>query len=131
MKVTFSSVQLLQATPPWIHVLSKFRANSSLHTQCAAVATGEVLSPTVFHCRLRHARKKRHKQDQLLREIIVPSTLVKISTTQIHFDIIVFDGGVTVHLQYDHLMESHGAPSLSVTFILKMRLGATLGLPFL
>jgi hypothetical protein len=79
--------------PPWVHVFSKSHANSSLRTQCAAVATGEVLSPTVFYRRLCRARKKQRKQDQLLREIIVPSTQVKISTTQIHSDIIVFDGG--------------------------------------
>ena len=79
--------------PPWVHVFSKSRANSSLRTQCAAVATGDVLSPTVFHRRLCRARKKRRKQDRLLQEIIVPSTQVKISTTQIHSDIVVFDGG--------------------------------------
>ncbi len=52
--------------PPWVHVFSKSRANSSLRTQCAAVATGDVLSPTVFHRRLCRARKKRRKQDRLL-----------------------------------------------------------------
>ncbi len=79
--------------PPWVHVFSKSCANSSLCTQCAAVASVEVLSPTVFHLRLCRARKKQWKQDRMLREIIVPSTQVKFSPTQIDSEIIVFDGG--------------------------------------
>ena len=79
--------------PPWVHTFSKSRANSSLRTQCAAVATVDVESPTVFHRRLRRARKKSRKIDNLLREIVVPLTQVKLSINEIDSEIIVFDGG--------------------------------------
>jgi hypothetical protein len=130
-KSPFPPYNFSRPPPPWVHVFSKSRANSSLRTQCAAVATGEVLSPTVFHCQLHRARKKQCKQDRLLQEIIVPSTPVKISTTQIHSDIIVFDGGgdSTPPIQPPDGVAWRSI--LSVTFILKTRLGATLGLPFL
>jgi len=48
----FPSYSLLAPPPPWVHVFSKSCANSSLRTQCAAVASVEVLSPTVCHQRL-------------------------------------------------------------------------------
>ena len=78
---------------PWVHVFSKSSGNSSLRTQCASIASVDVRSPTVFHRRLRRARKKRLKQDRLLREIVVLSTQVLMSTSLIDSEIIVFDGG--------------------------------------
>ncbi len=48
---------------------------------------------SIFHRRLRHARKKRLKQDGLLRYIVVPSNQAIMSTTLIDSEIIVFDGG--------------------------------------
>ena len=55
----FPSYSLLAPPPPWVHVFSKSCANSSLRTQCAAAASLQVMSPTVFHRRIRRARKKR------------------------------------------------------------------------
>jgi hypothetical protein len=51
---------------PWVHVFSKSSANSSLRTQCAAVASVDAYCSTVFHCHLRRARNKRCKQDRFL-----------------------------------------------------------------
>ena len=78
--------------PPWVYTFSKSRANSSLRTQCAAVCS-DVTSPTVFHRRLRRARKKCRKIDKPLREIVVPLTQVKLYINEIDSEIIVFDGG--------------------------------------
>ncbi len=83
----------LSKPPPWVHVFSKSIANSSLCTQCAALASVDAYCPSVFNCRLCRARNKRRKQDRLLREIVVPPTQVKMSTTEIDSEIIVFDGG--------------------------------------
>ena len=79
--------------PPWVHVFSKSSANSSLCTQCAAVASVDAYCLSVFYCRLCHVRNKHHKQDWLLRKIVVPPTQVKMSNTEIDSEIIVFDGG--------------------------------------
>ncbi len=57
---------LLKPTSPWVHVFSKSSANSSLCTQCAAVASVDAYCSTVFHCHLRRARNKRCKQDRFL-----------------------------------------------------------------
>jgi hypothetical protein len=89
----FPSYSLLAPPPPWVHVFSKSCANSSLRTQCAAAASLQVMSPTVFHRRIRRARKKQRKQDRMLHEIRVPPTQVLLSPNQIDSDIIVFDGG--------------------------------------
>ena len=78
---------------PWVHVFSKSSGNSSLRTQCASIASVDVKSPTVFHRCLCRARKKRLKQDGLLRYIVVPSNRAIMSTTLIDSEIIVFDGG--------------------------------------
>ena len=75
-----------------VHVISKSCANSSRHTQCAAVANLDA-RPYVFHRRLRRAQNKRNKQDRLLRDMVVPPHQVKLSTTEIDSEIIVFDGG--------------------------------------
>ena len=84
---------LLKPPPPWVHVFSESSANSSLRTQCAAVASVDAYCPTIFHCRCCRARNKHCKQDRLLQEIVVPPTQVKMFTTEIDSEIIVFDGG--------------------------------------
>jgi hypothetical protein len=116
-----------QSPPPWVHVFSKSSAISSLCTQCATVASVDAFCPSVFHRHLCHARNKRRKQDCLLREIVIPSNQVKISTTEIDSEIIVFDGGEggICHLQYYHQMDFGNAPSLLKTLTLKTRLGVT------
>ena len=82
-------VQSLQAPPPG----SKSCTNFSLRTQCAAVASADAHFATVFHRRLRRARKKRRKQDQHLREMIVPPNQVKMSNAEIDSKVLVVDGG--------------------------------------
>jgi hypothetical protein len=124
MKGVESSVPCLmyghsKPPPPWVHVFSKSCANSSLRTQCAAVASADAHCVTVFHCRLRHARKKRRKQDQHLRELVVPPNQVKMPHAEIDSKIVVVDGGGECHLQYAHHMEFGGVPSLFKTFTLK------------
>ncbi len=84
---------LLKPPSLWDHVFSKSSANSSLCTQCAAVASVDAFCPCVFHRCLCRARIKRRKQDCLLREIVIPSNQVKMSTTEIDSEIIVFDEG--------------------------------------
>ncbi len=79
--------------PSWVHIFSKTRANSSLCTQCAATAAADVLSPIVFHCCLCQARKKLKKQERVLREVAVSMTQLKITTSKINNEVIVFDGG--------------------------------------
>ena len=78
---------------PWVHIFSKSCANSSLHTQCAAVAAVDVKSPTDYHRHLCWARKKCGKIEQLLQEIAVPLTQVKLSNNDIDPIIIVSNGG--------------------------------------
>ena len=80
--------------PPWGHVFSKSCANSSLRTQCASVASADAHCATVFHRRLRRARKKCRKQDQHLRAMDVPPNQVKMSHAEIDSKIVVVDGGV-------------------------------------
>jgi hypothetical protein len=64
--------------------------------------------------------KKRRKQDQHLREMVVPPNQVKMSNADIDSKILVVDGGGGVcHLQYAHHMEFGGVPSLFKTFTLK------------
>jgi hypothetical protein len=116
---------LSKPPPPWAHVFSKSSTNSSLRTQCATVASVDAFCPSVFHRCLCRARHKRRKQDCLLREIVIPSNQVKMFTTEIDSEIIVFDEGGICHLQYNHQMEFGGAPSLFKTFTLKTRLGVT------
>jgi hypothetical protein len=61
---------------PWVHVFSKSSANSSLCTQCVAVASVDAYCSTVFHRRLCHARNNCRKQDWFLQEMVVPPTQV-------------------------------------------------------
>ncbi len=94
---------LSKPPPPWVHVFSKSSANSSLRTQCAAVASVDAFCPSVFHRHLHRVRNKCCKQDCLLRDIVIPSNQVKMSTTEVDSEIIVFDGGGYIcHLQYYH-----------------------------
>ncbi len=79
--------------PSWVHVFSRTTENSSLRTQCAAAAAADVLSPIVFHCHLCQAREKLKKQERVLREVVVPMTGLKITTSKIDNEGIVFDGG--------------------------------------
>jgi hypothetical protein len=98
MKGVESSVPCLMYShskppPPWVHVFFESCANSSLRTQCAAVASADAHCATVFHRHLRSERKKRCKQDQHLREMIVPPNQVKMSNAEINSKILVVDGG--------------------------------------
>jgi hypothetical protein len=70
--------------PSWVHIFSKTTANSSLRTQCAAAAAADVPPPIVFHCCLCQARKKLKKQERVLREVVVPMTQLKITTSKIN-----------------------------------------------
>ena len=100
-------------------------ANSSLRTQCAAAAAADVLSPIIFHRHLRQARKKLKKQEHVLREVVVPMIQLKITTSKINNEVIVFDGVTTIPLLYAHLMGFNGIPLVSENFALKTRQGVT------
>ncbi len=63
-------------------------------TQCASIAHSDgFISNIVRHCHNLHARKKIKKQQQILWEVVVPISQVKLSMNNIDKDIIVFDGG--------------------------------------
>ena len=62
----------IPTTPSWVHVFAKLGSTTSLRTQCAAAASMDVRSPKVFHRRLHCAKKRQHKIDEILREVIVP-----------------------------------------------------------
>ena len=53
----------------------------------------DVRSPKVFHLRLRRAKKRQRKIDEILREVIVPPNQFKLTPQEIDAEIIVFDGG--------------------------------------
>jgi hypothetical protein len=53
----------------------------------------DVRSPKVFHRRLHRAKKRQHKIDEILREVIVPPNQFKLTPQEIDAEIIVFDGG--------------------------------------
>ena len=77
---------LLPRSNAWFHVYSKRNANSSLCTQCAAIAH----LPVRQFCR---AKNKFQKQQCLLREVVPSSDQVTFSSADIDQEIIVFDGG--------------------------------------
>ena len=124
MKGVESSVPCLmyghsKPPPPWVHVFSKSCTNSSLRTQCAAVDSADADCATVFHRHLRRARKKRRKQDQHLKEMVVPPIRSKCPSKKLTLRLQLSMAGVKCHLQYDHHMEFGGVPSLFETFTLK------------
>jgi hypothetical protein len=49
--------------------------------------------PIVFHCCLCRARKKLKRQECVLREVVVHMTQLKITTSKINKEVIVFDRG--------------------------------------
>ncbi len=77
----------------WVHVFAKSSSTTSLCTQCAAAAWMDVKSPKVFHRRLRRAKKKQRKIEEILHEVIVPPNQFKLTPQEIDAEIIVFDGG--------------------------------------
>ena len=79
--------------PPWVNVFSKSSANSSVHTQFAAAAEVQPMIPRVIHRRMRRSKKKRMKQEAMLRDMTVPTTQCKFSCAEINNDILVIDGG--------------------------------------
>ncbi len=80
--------------PSWAHVFATRMGNSSLLTQCAAVAhTKGDVSMIVHHCRNCQAMKKLKKQQRLLQEVVAPPDQLKLSTKEIDNNIIMFDGG--------------------------------------
>ena len=87
-------------------------ANSSLCTQCAAVASADAHCATVFHRRLCRARKNRRKQDLHLREMVVPPNQVKMSITEIDSKVVVVDGGCEMSppIQPPHGIRWHSIP---------------------
>jgi hypothetical protein len=56
----------------------------------------DVRSPKVFHRRLRRAKKRQHKIDEILHEVIVPPNQFKLTPQEIDAEIIVFDGGDSI-----------------------------------
>ncbi len=58
-----------------------------------AAASADAHCPTVFHRHLCRARKKRHKQDLHLQEMVVPPNQVKMSITEVDSKVIVVDDG--------------------------------------
>ena len=50
--------------------------------------------PRIIHRRMRRLKKKRMKQEAMLRDMIVPTTQYKFSCAEIDNDIIVTDGGI-------------------------------------
>ncbi len=49
--------------------------------------------PRVIHRRMRLSKKKRMKQEAMLRDMTLPTTQYKFSRAEIDDDIIVIDGG--------------------------------------
>lgn len=79
--------------PSWVHVFSKSTSASSQRTQCASGAYSIDKSPKVLHRRSRRAKKKHRKMQDLLREVIVPTSQFRLSPEEIDSDVVVFDGG--------------------------------------
>ncbi len=90
---SFVGLNCIPTPPLWVHVFAKRSSTTSLHTQCAAAASMDVKSPKVFHRRLHRAKKRQHKIDEILREVIVPPNQFKLTLQKIDAEIIVFDGG--------------------------------------
>jgi hypothetical protein len=83
----------------WVHV-AKSNKPSSIRTQAAAIAYfGKQLHSKAKHRRNRRAKKKIHKQQILLREVIVPPTSSIHQNMLSQYDvlnkIVVVDGGDT------------------------------------
>ena len=53
----------------------------------------DVRSPKGFHRRLRCAKKRQRKIDEILRKVIVPPNQFKLTPQEIDAEIIVFDSG--------------------------------------
>jgi hypothetical protein len=83
--------------PSWVHV-AKSNKPSSIRTQAAAIAyIGKKLHSKAKHRRNRRAKKKRHKQQIMLREVIVPPTIHQNMLSQFNVinETVVVDGGDT------------------------------------
>ncbi len=89
-----SVVLNLPSSPPsWVHVSSKSKSTTSLHTQCASAANMVVKSPKVLHRRSRRAKKKQRKCEKLLWEVRAPPNQFTLTCQQSKSNIIVFDAG--------------------------------------
>ena len=97
--------QPLWVNPSWVHVFSKSCSTTSLRTQSAAVAYLDLKSPKVLHRRVRRAKKKDFKIQEILREVIVPQGQVTLSCNEIDSKIIVFDGS---DVPSNHIRPPHG-----------------------
>ncbi len=91
--VSFVGLNCIPTQPSWVHVFAKSSSTTSLRTQCAAAASMDLKSPKVFHRRLRRAKKKQRKIEEILHEAIVPPNQFKLTPQEIDAEIIVFDGG--------------------------------------
>jgi hypothetical protein len=89
-----SSHNVRTSSKAWFHVYSHRKANCSRRTQCAAIAhLPDGVSGSVYHRRLRRAKKKLQKQQRLLLEVVTSKDQFTLSYADIKADIIVFDGG--------------------------------------
>jgi len=83
--------------PSWVHVFANSTRPSSIRTQAASIAYIElpVHKKKVCHCRNRRSKKKLHKQQNLLTEVIVPPAIKQnlLSESDIDNEIVVVDGG--------------------------------------
>ena len=91
-----SSHDVTTSSQAWFHVYSHKTANCSRRTQCAAVAhLPDGVPSSIRRSRIRRAKKKLHKQQRLLREIVPSLDILNptVSIEDIDKEILVFDGG--------------------------------------
>lgn len=90
------SVERSLHPPSWVHVFAKSTQPSSIRTQAASIAYIEQpVHNKARHRRSRRAKKKLCKQQKLLTEVTVPTTILEnlLSESDIDNEIVVVDGG--------------------------------------
>ncbi len=116
--------------PSWAHIFAMRMGNSSLCTQCNAVARtkGEISTIVHHHCKCQ-AMKKLKKQQCLLQEVVVPPDQLKLSTKEIDNNIIVFDRGNShcppIRLPKEIKWRSHHVSELHIQDETSSHLGLT------
>jgi hypothetical protein len=91
-----SSHDVTTSSQAWFHVYSHKTANCSRRTQCAAVAhLPDGVPSSIRRSRIRRGKKKLHKQQRLLRQIVPSLDILNptVSVEDIDKEILVFDGG--------------------------------------
>ena len=92
---------LSKSPPPLGSVLLKSSANSSLPTQCAAVASVDVYCPTVFHCLLCRASSSTVNRIGSFKKLLSPPLRSKCSLQKLNMRLLFLMGGVKCHLQVE------------------------------